>query len=175
MKKKGYKAGILSKPVLAWSKSISSNNSLGFTLIELLVVIAIIGLLASVVLVALNGARQKARDTKRVADINQLAKALELYFDDYKSYPTTTSSNDIVTAIGGALKPKYLSTMPVAPNPAETGCNTTNQGGNTYWWVANVSAGQNLTSGYLITFCLGSPTGSLLIAGPHTLTQAGMQ
>lgn len=60
----------------------------GFTLIELLVVISIIGLIASVVLVALNGAKTKARDTKRAADIDQIYKALNLYYNQYSCLPT---------------------------------------------------------------------------------------
>lgn len=78
----------------------------GFTLIELLVVIAIIGLLASVVLVALNGARSKARDTKRLAEISQLSKAMELYAaDNNGSYPNTQDaySVDLAGTCGGPI------------------------------------------------------------------------
>lgn len=53
----------------------------GFTLIELLVVIFIIGLLASIVVVSVNAARKKARDARRIADLDTVRTALEMYAD----------------------------------------------------------------------------------------------
>ena len=82
-------------------------SSRGFTLVELLVVIAIISILATLLLLQLGVARAKARDAKRIADINQVRSALELYFDDNGSYligPTMTT-----------LKPTYLINIPKDP------------------------------------------------------------
>ncbi|MBI5530659.1 MAG: prepilin-type N-terminal cleavage/methylation domain-containing protein [Candidatus Doudnabacteria bacterium] len=154
----------------------------GFTLIELLVVIAIIGLLASVVLVALNGARQKSRDSKRVADLSQLAKAFELYYNEHNSYPTrTTAAGGVVlssslTLGSPSISPNYLSQLPTAPTPADGSCTSgTANGKNDYYMYPNsTGVTQLLTSAYTITFCLGQKTGSLT-PGPHTLTQAGFQ
>lgn len=67
----------------------------GFTLVELLVVLAIIGLLAVLAVIALNNARQKARNTKRNADIRQYVTAFELYYDSSSSYPYIGSPNAI--------------------------------------------------------------------------------
>jgi len=58
----------------------------GFTLIELLVVIAIIGILASIVLVALNGARHSGSDATVKSDLNQAATQMEIYSLNSGSY-----------------------------------------------------------------------------------------
>ncbi len=61
----------------------------GFTLIELMVVILIIGLLATIVVQNLRSATDKAKRVKAEADISQLKSALDRYYLDAGSYPTT--------------------------------------------------------------------------------------
>src|SRR4051812_22823652 len=63
----------------------------GFTLIELLVVIAIIALLASVVMVSISNAKENARRVTALANIKQMQKALELYYNDRGFYPPDIS------------------------------------------------------------------------------------
>jgi prepilin-type N-terminal cleavage/methylation domain-containing protein len=87
-----------------------SDLSRGFTLVELLVVIAIIGILSTLLLLQLNVARQKARDAKRVADMNQVRSALELYYDDEGHYMESNTLVDITAALS-----KYLTRIPTDP------------------------------------------------------------
>ncbi len=89
----------------------------GFTLIELLVVIAIIGVLSSIVLAALSTARTKGQDAARTEDVKSFKTAMELYYNDYNSYPTSTgSSNGDVplsdSQLNAELVPKYIPSMP---------------------------------------------------------------
>lgn len=60
----------------------------GFSLVELMVVIVIIGLLATIVIVNVMPAADRAAVTKARADIANLEQAVELYRLDHSRYPT---------------------------------------------------------------------------------------
>lgn len=71
-----------------------NNQKKGFTLIELLVVISIIGILSSIVLVSLNQARIKARNSAINSQVLEYRKALELYASDHNGrYPYAHTSD----------------------------------------------------------------------------------
>lgn len=74
----------------------------GFTLIELLIVIAIIGILAAVVLVGLNTAREKSADATIKQQLTSLRSYAGIYRTNYGSYgaffmgfcPAVSDGND---------------------------------------------------------------------------------
>jgi len=77
----------------------------GFTLVELLIVIAIIGVLAVVVLVAINPIEQlaKTRDAGRISTVTQVGHAVQAYYTSHATqtnqYPVEgTWSVDITTS-----------------------------------------------------------------------------
>lgn len=83
----------------------------GFTLIEVLVVVAIIGILSSLVLVGLGGARAKGRDARRISDLKNIQNGLELYFAKYGQYPSSLTDTNLAGS-GGVVR-----TIPSDPNP----------------------------------------------------------
>lgn len=155
---------------------VRKTSNKGFSLIELLVVIAIIGLLSTLAVVALTSAKQKARDSKRLADVKQIQTALELYVQDSTNgYPRNTNlalGIDVKALCGttgwansssgcGAHK-TYMGLIPAPPTPAD--CSSYND----YFYTSTAA------NSYTITFCLGNNVGSL-DAGPHTADTNGIK
>ncbi len=108
---------------------IFTRKSRGFTLIELLVVIAIIAILAGIVMVSTGGARSKARDVKRQADLRQLVSAEEMVMADDEFYFTAAVSDYIPAIVNIAANEYYpLTKDPQDPNEV-------------YKWLANTGVG----------------------------------
>ncbi|MEI7451622.1 MAG: choice-of-anchor tandem repeat GloVer-containing protein [Candidatus Falkowbacteria bacterium] len=143
------------------------NKNLGFTLIELLVVIAIIGILATIAVVALQNARAKARDARRVADVKQMQTALELFFNDKQRYPSSDEfsvGSIFSTSTQGTTT--YMSIVPTPPTPADGICaSVVNKS-----YVYSPSSDGN---SYTISYCLGGNI-SAVTAGNHCATPAGI-
>ncbi len=107
-------------------------NKKGFTLIELLVVISIIGILASIVLVSMTGARASARDAERQSDIRSIGIAMEASYTS-AIIPAYPLSDDMPADIGA-----WLRIVPVDP---------TNSGTLVYGWLENCGGDGDCTDG----------------------------
>ena len=59
----------------------------GFSLIELLAVMAIIAVLTGILLPNYMGARERARDAKKMQELNTIKTALRMYYNDNQNYP----------------------------------------------------------------------------------------
>ncbi len=76
-------------------KSPNFSYKSGFTLIELLVVIFIIGILVSLLLANILGARQRAEDVEKKNNLQQMKRALRLYYNDNQRYPAPAEIPDV--------------------------------------------------------------------------------
>jgi prepilin-type N-terminal cleavage/methylation domain-containing protein len=152
----------------------------GFTLIELLVVIAIIGLLSTLSIIALNSARARARDAKRISDVKQMQIALEMFYNENNAYPVSTAviPGASISSTGGE---PFLRAVPTPPSPYDGSVCNTDIGESGYMktkynYIMHSSDGS--IPSYSIYFCIGQTvgTGAGSVTGNEvrTMTPAGI-
>ena len=112
----------------------SRSRQKGFTLIELLIAIVIISVLVGIGITSFITSQIKARDSQRKSDLANIARSLEMYYNDKGRYPDATGglvngiewggefSDD--TVVGGAV---YMVKLPSDP------------GANTYYYTIEVN------------------------------------
>ena len=121
----------------------------GFTLIEILIVIGIIAILAAIVLVAVNPAKQfaKANNAQRASNINAILNAVGQYTVDKKGVlptrlPVITLIPKDIGSVGANicldLVPDYLPALPADPRQADQSISKTDCA-STYTTGYNIS------------------------------------
>ena len=106
----------------------ANTDDTAFTLIELLVVIAIIGLLSSVVLASLSGAREDAKESAILSSLNNARTQAELYYSKNGSYEYLCDNDSKVADIRDSLASTADGAACFDPNSGQSGVNSSEAG-----------------------------------------------
>lgn len=144
-------------------RKFSRGHRRGFTLIEILIVMGIIALLAAVVIVAINPARQfaQARNSQRISNVNAILNAVGQNMSDHRgvfecaagdipSTPTVMKSNGGYD-IANCLVPLYIPSLPFDPSAT----------------TAHATSLTNYDTGY--TIARATTTGRITVSAPEAL------
>ncbi len=103
--------GVFNTKVRTLKNNFKKTN--GFTLVELLIVIAIIGVLVTIVIIAINPVKliRDARDSRMRSDLEQIKASMQLYYNDFKRYPTTAPTKNTAWTVSGT---NYMKQFPAA-------------------------------------------------------------
>lgn len=118
----------------------------GFTLIELLVVIGIIGLLASIIVANLSSTQARARDARRMEDLDAIKKALVLYSTDHGGFPASVATTTLTGTDTVSQALTSSNSIPAIPRDPKHPTYT-------YDYSANATANT-----FLLGFCLETNT-----------------
>lgn len=91
-------------------KKLRDNKKKGFTLVELIVVLVILAILAALLIPALTGYIDKAKERQVIAETRQAVMAAQTIADE--EYAKGTSDDDIKTALGTGTTVTDLAEVP---------------------------------------------------------------
>lgn len=117
---------------------------------------------------ALESARIKARDDRRVADVKMIQTALEMYYNEMGFYP---SVNEFLSKSIKTSASTYLVSIPEAPLPVDGSC-VDKEGSNRYTYKTDNKGATSQT--YTLTYCLGHDVGGIN-AGLNTASEKGIK
>lgn len=135
------------------SRSTSSDvivvSSAGFTLIELITALGVFAILAAAAMVVLDPVEQfnKSADTRRKADLAQVQKALEIYYQDFGRYPPAFQNRISLDGTGntdinwGESFSPYMDVLPLDPKTAKNYAYWTDTTGQSYALYASLDRG----------------------------------
>ncbi len=153
----------------------------GFTLIELLVVVAIIALLSTMAFLFFANGRKKARDSRRVADINAVIQAMQSAENDGISLAGSCAGTGGPYALNGcAFSPvsslvDFKFTSLVDPSTSASAVCTSASTAPCIYSIQGPSAGATAptVSNYVIYFYVEG-TGGMVSPGIHKATPGGI-
>ena len=136
-------------------KKIYMKKNKGFTLIELLVVIAIIGILASIILVALGGSQKKSSRAAAISSLKSVIPELNICANDGGFGRNNTTTSIICASTSGGSTPAtgHTSTWSTLPTgwsyAAPTGALTSNN----YVYTATKTGDTTITCSFATGAC----------------------
>lgn len=143
----------------------------GFTLVELMVVITIISIFAVLGYTTYGSIQLKARDSRRIADMQETQKALEQYYQANHLYPHNTAgtsySDKFINALSGVTDYFSDGSVPQDPNGQDYTYSAGGSGGTctanispTYYVCANLEDASNGANSLLHTDGCGNVSGT---------------
>lgn len=130
----------------------------GFTIVELLIVIVVIAILAAISVVAYTGIQGRARDSGRIAMVNNIAKALEIYKLDNGEYPPIQDGSGAESSCGSQTENwghcDRLRTLTDALSPYvqidPTSLSSATQGNNYYYYTGDLPVDSGQSYGLMV-------------------------
>ena len=134
--------------IIAWAvnKDRNPKKAIRFLIVGLVLpAIYIIGILASIVLVSLGGAREKAKDARIMDDMSQLRSAIEIYYyDREEGFSGVDCFSTELSSICSDVK-EYAGETPTIKSSTKNYCLYVKLPSGKYYCLTDVASGRETT------------------------------